>query len=82
MAAKATEIEVAGTAVRVSSPDRVIYEPTERTPAITKLQVCEHFAAVAEPMMRTIGDRPTALERWPDGYRDGMRLSTRLRRRR
>jgi DNA ligase D-like protein (predicted polymerase) len=27
-------------------------------------------------MMRALGDRPTALERWPDGYRDGMRLST------
>ena len=32
--------------VRVSSPDRIIYESTDRTPAITKLQVCEYFAAV------------------------------------
>ncbi|WP_446667374.1 DNA polymerase domain-containing protein [Janibacter limosus] len=23
--------------------------------------------------MRTIGDRPTAMERWPDGWREGMR---------
>jgi DNA ligase D len=62
--------------VRVSSPDRVIYEATERTPQVTKLQVCEYFAAVGDALMRTIGDRPTAMERWPDGYRDGMRLST------
>ncbi len=62
--------------VRVSSPDRVIYEATERTPQVTKLQVCEYFAAVGETLMRTIGDRPTAMERWPDGYREGMRLST------
>jgi DNA ligase D-like protein (predicted polymerase) len=62
--------------VRVSSPDRVVYEATASTPAVTKLQVCEYVAAVGAPMMRALGDRPTALERWPDGYRDGMRLST------
>ncbi|MGI5129672.1 DNA polymerase domain-containing protein [Pseudonocardia sp. CA-107938] len=62
--------------VRVSSPDRVIYAATERTPEVTKLQVCEYFAAVGDALMRTIRDRPTAMERWPDGYRDGMRLST------
>lgn len=65
-----------GREVRVSSPDRVIYEATERTPEITKRQVCEYFAAVADPMLRSVGERPTAMERWPDGYRDGMRLST------
>lgn len=62
--------------VRVSSPGRVVYEATERTPAITKLQVCEYFAAVGDVMMRAIGDRPTAMERWPDGWREGMRLAT------
>lgn len=62
--------------VRVSSPDRVIYEASEWTPAITKLQVCEYFAAVAEPLMRTVGHRPVAMERWPSGWRDGMRLAT------
>ncbi|MFP5347239.1 MAG: DNA polymerase domain-containing protein [Actinomycetes bacterium] len=62
--------------VRVSSPDRIVYEATERTPAITKLGVCEYFAAVGEVIMRSIGDRPTALERWPDGWRKGMRLAT------
>lgn len=69
-------IEVAGRDVRVTSADRLIYEATARTPAITKLQVCEYFAAIGEPMMRAIGDRPTALERWPKGFREGMRLST------
>lgn len=62
--------------VRVSSPDRVVFEPTDRTPAITKLQVCEYFAEVGPALMRAIGLRPTALERWPDGWREGMRLST------
>jgi DNA ligase D-like protein (predicted polymerase) len=62
--------------VRVSSPDRIVYEATEWTPAVTKLQVCEYFATVAEVMLRAVGERPTAMERWPDGWRDGMRLAT------
>ncbi|SDT48083.1 DNA polymerase domain-containing protein [Microlunatus soli] len=62
--------------VRVSSPDRVVYEATDRTPALTKLQVCEHFVTVGEAMIRAVGDRPTAMERWPDGWREGMRLAT------
>lgn len=62
--------------VRVSSPDRVIYEATDRTPEISKQQVCEFFATVGDALMRAVGQRPTAMERWPSGYREGMRLST------
>ena len=29
--------------VRVSSPERVVYEATEWAPEVTKLQVCEYF---------------------------------------
>jgi DNA ligase D-like protein (predicted polymerase) len=76
MADKSVELEVAGRAVHVSSPDRIIYEPTARTPAITKLEVCEYFATVGDALMLAIGERPTTLERWPKGYREGMRLST------
>ena len=72
----AAVVPVGDREVRVSSPDRVIYPATERTPEISKLQVCEFFAAVGEPLMRAVGERPTAMERWPDGYREGMRLST------
>jgi DNA ligase D-like protein (predicted polymerase) len=61
--------------VRVSSPDRVVFEATERTPPVTKLQVCEYFASVGGPLMTAIGDRPVALERWPGGWREGMSLS-------
>jgi len=62
--------------VRITSPDRVIYEATERTPAFTKLDVCRYFATLGAPLMRAIGERPTTMERWPKGYREGMRLST------
>lgn len=62
--------------VRVSSPDRVIYEATERTPEVTKLMVAEYVAAVGDGLMRALRDRPTALERWPSGVREGFRLAT------
>ena len=76
MATPAAEVEAGGRAVRVTSPDRVIYQPTDRTPAITKLEVCTYFATVGEALMRAIGERPTAMERWPGGWAEGMRLST------
>lgn len=76
MATPAASVRAGERDVRVTSPDRVIYEATDAGPAITKLQVCEYFSAVGPAMMRAIGDRPTAMERWPDGYRDGMRLAT------
>lgn len=72
----AAEVEAGGRAVRVSSPDRVVYEATDRTPAITKLDVCTYMATVGDALMRAVGERPTAMERWPDGWREGMRLAT------
>ncbi|MCL2541717.1 MAG: DNA polymerase domain-containing protein [Nocardioidaceae bacterium] len=61
--------------VRISSPDRVIYEATSRTPEVTKLMVAEYVAGLGDVLMRQLGERPTAIERWPDGWREGMRLA-------
>jgi DNA ligase D-like protein (predicted polymerase) len=61
--------------VRVSSPDRVLYESTDRTPAVTKLDVAQYFASVSSAFMHANGNRPVALERWPGGWREGMKLS-------
>ena len=72
----AAEVEAGGRAVRVSSPDRVIYEATDSTPEVTKLMVAEYFASVDDGLMRALRDRPTALERWTSGVREGMRLAT------
>ncbi len=77
MASPATEVDADGRAVRVSSPDRVIYEATEHTAEVTKLMVVEYYLAVADGIMRALRDRPTALERWPKGVRDGIKLATR-----
>ncbi len=72
----AAEVVAGGRAVRVSSPDRVIYEATETTPEVTKVMVAEYLASVADGLMRALRERPTALERWPSGVREGMRLAT------
>ena len=72
----AAEVEAGGRAVRVSSPDRVIYEATEHTPEVTKLMVAEYFASVEDGLMRALRNRPTALERWPKGVLPGIKLGT------
>lgn len=76
MASPAEVVEVDGIEVRVSSPDRVIFEATDATPAFTKVEVARYFASVSDGLMRALRDRPTALERWTKGVRPGMRLAT------
>src|SRR3954452_9465301 len=76
MATPAAEVDADGVPVRVSSPDRLIYPATESTPEITKLQVAEYYVAVGEGIMRALGDRPTALERWTSGVHPGITLAT------
>jgi bifunctional non-homologous end joining protein LigD len=57
--------EPRGTASRVtlSNPDRLLY-PRD---GITKQHVADYYAAVAEPMLRALADRPLALEHWNQG---------------
>ncbi|WP_101523645.1 DNA polymerase domain-containing protein [Nocardioides houyundeii] len=76
MATPAAFVQAGDREVRVSSPDRVIYEATERTPEVTKLMVAQYFADVGDPLMQALRDRPTALERWPSGVREGFKLAT------
>src|SRR3954447_10482561 len=72
----AAEVVAGERAVRVCSPARVIYEATDHTPEVTKLMVAEYFASVDDGLMRALCDRPTALERWTSGVREGMKLAT------
>src|ERR671926_499472 len=74
---EATVIEAGGRDLRVSSPDRVIFPATERTPAITKLDVVNYYLAVGDGILRALSRRPTTLERWPKGVHPGIVLSTR-----
>jgi DNA ligase D-like protein (predicted polymerase) len=76
MATPAAEVDADGVPVRVSSPDRLIYPATDSTPEVTKLQVAEYYVSVADGIMRALGDRPTALERWTSGVHPGIKLAT------
>jgi DNA ligase D-like protein (predicted polymerase) len=75
----AVELDADGRSVRVSNPERVLFPATATSAAVTKLQVVEHYLAVAPGIMRALRDRPTTLERWPKGVHPGIRLSTRER---
>ena len=56
-------LELAGREVRVTNPDKVFF--SER--GETKLDLVRYYLAVAEPLMRAMGGRPTLLERYPHG---------------
>ncbi len=56
-------LDIDGREVRITSPDKVFF--SER--GETKLDLVEHYLRVAEPIMRTMGGRPTLMQRFPDG---------------
>jgi len=59
----ALELEVAGRKVRVSSPDKVCFPKR----GFTKRDVVDYYVAVGDGIMRALRDRPTTLQRFPDG---------------
>jgi DNA ligase D len=70
-------VDAGGRRLRVSSPERVIFPATERTPEISKLDVVEYYLAVGDGILRALRRRPTTLERWPKGVHEGIVVSTR-----
>jgi DNA ligase D len=71
---EALEIEVAGRTVRVSSPDKVYFP--ER--GYTKRDVVEYYLAVGEGIFRALGERPTTLQRFPEGIDGEMFFQKRV----
>ena len=73
MASRAQEriVEVDGPqgprAVRISSPDRVMWPAHEGRPELTKGDLADYTVAVGEHLLRHIGGRPVTLQRFPDG---------------
>ncbi|MET8903368.1 non-homologous end-joining DNA ligase [Streptomyces sp. NPDC004538] len=61
--AEAVELEAGGRTVRLSSPGKVFFP--ER--GYTKLDVARYYQAVAPGILRALRDRPTTLQRYPDG---------------
>ena len=64
--AEAIELEVAGRPVRVSNPDK-IYFPAIGPDGGTKRHLVEYYISVGEGIVRALRNRPTYLQRFPDG---------------
>jgi DNA ligase D len=60
---EAREIEVAGRTVRVTNPDKVYFPAA----GYTKGDVVAYYLAVGDGILRALRDRPTTLQRFPDG---------------
>lgn len=61
----ALALTVDGHPIRVTSPDKPFF------PHARKRDLVEYYVAVGDRMIEHLRDRPTALERWPDGVFDG-----------
>jgi DNA ligase D-like protein (predicted polymerase) len=59
----AITIDVGGTEVTISHPDKVFFAKRGET----KLDLVRYYQAVAEPLLATLQGRPVLLERYPDG---------------
>jgi DNA ligase D len=56
-------LDVSGRELAVTSPDKVFF--SER--GETKLELVRYYLAVAEPLLRVAGGRPTLMQRFPHG---------------
>lgn len=62
---EAVDVDVADVPVRVSSPEKPMWRSGDVV--ITKLDLATYYASVSGALLRAVGDRPTTLQRWPDG---------------
>lgn len=65
-AGEAFLLDVDGRDVRVSNPDKVYFPEAPGGP-ITKRQLVGYYEAVAAVMLTAVRDRPTYMQRFPDG---------------
>lgn len=68
MPGRRAPVAVGDREILISSPDRLVF------PGVTKLQLAQYYAHVADPLFHALEQRPTTLERWPDGVHPGMTL--------
>ncbi|HEU4666055.1 MAG TPA: non-homologous end-joining DNA ligase [Arthrobacter sp.] len=59
----AETLTIAGTEVRISNPDKMVFPE----PGLTKLDLVQYYLSVAEGALRGAGGRPMVLKRFPKG---------------
>jgi len=62
-APESTIVDAGGRDLRVSNPERVIFPISERSGAVTKLDIVKYYLAVGDGIMRALQRRPTTLHR-------------------
>lgn len=65
MATPATELDVDGVKVRLTNPDKPFFPELGKDG--TKGKLIDYYLSVADPMLALLRDRPTHLQRFPDG---------------
>lgn len=60
---EAVTVEADGRAVTITHPHKVFFPQRGET----KLDLVRYYQAVREPFLRTMGDRPTLMQRFPNG---------------
>ncbi len=74
MATRAEEVEVAGRTVRLTNPDKVYFP--ER--GFTKGDVFRYYLSVGDGILRALRERPTTLQRFPEGIDGEMFYQKRI----
>src|SRR3982751_5071504 len=72
--APAEELEIAGHTVRLTSPDKIAF-PRK---GYTKRDVFEYYRSVGDGILRALRERPTTLQRFPDGIEGEMFFQKRI----
>jgi DNA ligase D len=67
-------MEIAGHTVRLTSPDKVWFPRR----GYTKRDVFEYYLAVGDGILRALRDRPTTLQKFPDGIEGEMFFQKRI----
>jgi DNA ligase D len=68
------QLDVAGRTVRVTSPDRVCFPKR----GFTKRDIVEYYIAVGDGIFRALRERPTTLQRFPEGIGGEMFFQKRI----
>ena len=73
MPTPAIELDIDDLTVRVTNPDKVYFPEV----GLTKLDLVQYYVSVGDGILRALRDRPTTMERWPDGVHPGVKQATR-----
>jgi DNA ligase D len=74
LATDAQVLDIAGRRIAVTNPDKVFFPERGET----KLDLIRYYLAVAEPLLRAAGGRPTLMQRFPHGAQGGSFFQKRV----